>query len=181
MIPVLWKEVPPSETVGNESIVTQPVERPEKGFKYLPRIAYYHGSISNPNSSNNLTQWTAKLSTTQYTESGVYPRATFVDFEDASFPSLSYNDETIEPPLSGTSTLVKGLYSTYYEKMVSQMLLAPRIRTVYMNLKVQDVINIDLRKLVFFDGNLWRINRIVDFSPAKNTATKVEFIQWFEV
>ena len=181
MIPVLWKEVPPSETVGHESIVTQPVERPEKGFKYLPRIAYYHGSIVNPNSANNLTQWTAKLSTTQYTESGVYPRATFVDFEDASFPSLSYNDETIEPPESGTSTLVKGLYSTYYEKMVNQMLLAPRIRTVYMNLKVQDVINIDLRKLVFFDGNLWRINKIVDFSPAKNTATKVEFIQWFEV
>lgn len=181
MIPVLWKEVPPSETIGHESIVTQPVERPEKGFKYLPRIAYYHGSIVNPNSANNLTQWTAKLSTSQYTESGVYPRATFVDFEDASFPSLSYNDETVEPPKSGTSTLVKGLYSTYYEKMVSQMLLAPRIRTVYMNLKVQDVINIDLRKLVFFDGNLWRINRIVDFSPAKNTATKVEFIQWFEV
>ncbi len=181
MIPVMWKEVPPSETVGHESIVTQPVERPEKGFKYLPRIAYYHGSIVSPNSSNNLTQWTAKLSSSQYTESGVYPRATFVDFEDATFPSLSYNDETVEPPESGTSTLVKGLYSTYYEKMVNQMLLAPRIRTVYMNLKVQDVINIDLRKLVFFDGNLWRINKIVDFSPAKNTATKVEFIQWFEV
>ena len=110
-----------------------------------------------------------------------YPRATFVDFEDASFPSLSYNDETIEPPFSGTSTLVKGLYSTYYEKMIKQMLQSPRIRTVHMNLKSQDIINLDFRKLIFFDGSLWRINKIVDYSPAKNITTKVEVIQWFEV
>ena len=50
-----------------------------------------------------------------------------------------------------------------------------------MNLKSQDIINLDFRKLIFFDGSLWRINKIVDYSPAKNITTKVEVIQWFEV
>jgi hypothetical protein len=94
---------------------------------------------------------------------------------------LSFRDENITPPNSGTTTTVKGLYNTYYKKMVTQMTKSPRIRSVYVNLKIKDVLNIDLRRLVFFDGSMWRINKIVDFSPAKNIPTKVEFIQWFEV
>tara|TARA_R100000773_G_C4220992_1_gene119831 strand:+ start:101 stop:2782 length:2682 start_codon:yes stop_codon:yes gene_type:complete len=181
LIPVMWSEVPPSVTIGFDSNIVPPVERPEKGYKYEPRIAYYHGQVNNPNNSNYVTRFDREISANNFLGSTSYPRATFVDFEDASFPSLSYNDETIEPPFSGTSTLVKGLYSTYYEKMIKQMLQSPRIRTVHMNLKSQDIINLDFRKLIFFDGSLWRINKIVDYSPAKNITTKVEVIQWFEV
>ena len=64
------------------------------------------------------------------------------------------------------------------------MIFLNRTNTVSIggiNLKIKDVINIDMRRLVFLDGSMWRINRIVDFSPAKNVTTKVELIQWFEV
>ena len=183
LIPVMWKEVVPEATVGFDSGSSYIVERPDKGYNYEPRILYYQGQIVTPNSTNHLTLWSVNysLAAPYVLDISNYPRATFVDYEDASFPSLSFRDENITPPNSGTTTTVKGLYNTYYKKMVTQMTKSPRIRSVYVNLKIKDVLNIDLRRLVFFDGSMWRINKIVDFSPAKNIPTKVEFIQWFEV
>jgi hypothetical protein len=179
----MWKEVVPDATVGFDSGSSYIVERPDKGYNYEPRILYYQGQIVTPNSTNHLTLWSVNysLAAPYVLDISNYPRATFVDYEDASFPSLSFRDENITPPNSGTTTTVKGLYNTYYKKMVTQMTKSPRIRSVYVNLKIKDVLNIDLRRLVFFDGSMWRINKIVDFSPAKNIPTKVEFIQWFEV
>tara|TARA_A100001391_G_scaffold54750_3_gene33426 strand:- start:3935 stop:6586 length:2652 start_codon:yes stop_codon:yes gene_type:complete len=185
LIPAMWTEIVLENTIGSESAAFQPVERPDKGFNYEPRIAYYHGLVQNPNNTNYQTRWSSK----ELNSAGnpitfqnlVYPRATFVDYEDSSFASLSYNDEIISPPRSGTSTTVKGLYSVYYKKMIQQLIKSPRIRTLNLNLKIKDVRNIDLRNLVMIDGQYYRINKIVDFSPAKNITTKVELIQWFEV
>tara|TARA_R100000734_G_C3317876_1_gene111405 strand:- start:723 stop:3365 length:2643 start_codon:yes stop_codon:yes gene_type:complete len=182
LIPVMWKEIVDDLTVGFECPINN-LQRPEKGFSYEPRILYYHGQVVSPNNSNHLTQWSVYYSLTApyYLNISNYPRATFVDYEDASFPSLSYNDEQITPPLSGTTTTVKGLYNTYYKKMIKQLSKSPRIREVNVNLNIQDIINLDLRRLVFFQGSMWRINKVVDFSPAKNKTTKVELIQWFEL
>ena len=65
--------------------------------------------------------------------------------------------------------------------MIKQLSKSPRIREVNVNLNIKDIINLDLRRLVFFQGSMWRINKVVDFSPAKNKTTKVELIQWLEV
>ena len=42
------------------------------------------------------------------------------------------------------------------------------------------MILIDLRRLVYIDGSYWRVNKIIDYSPAKNELTKVEMVQWTE-
>ena len=64
---------------------------------------------------------------------------------------------------------------------MEQLKSNPRIRTAQINLHIKDILNLDMRKLVYLDGSWWRINKIVDFSPAKNETTKVELIQWVEV
>ena len=46
---------------------------------------------------------------------------------------------------------------------------------------MNDILTLDLSRLVYIDGVYWKINKIVDFSPAKNETTKVELIQWVEV
>ena len=56
----------------------------------------------------------------------------------------------------------------------------PRTRTVYLNLKLSDIIALDFRKLVYIDGVYWRINKVIDYQPNKNTVTKVELLYWQE-
>jgi len=109
------------------------------------------------------------------------PRATFVDWDNDSgnkFTNLSYNDEIINPPTTSTSTTVEGLYSVYWKKMIDQLKANPRIRVMFLNLNSSDIATLDLSKLVYINGTYWRINKIIDYAPLKNTTTKVEFIQW---
>jgi len=57
----------------------------------------------------------------------------------------------------------------------------PRLRTVYIDLKTTDIINLDFRKLVYIDGVYWRINKVVDYQPNKNQPTKVELVEWLQL
>lgn len=40
-----------------------------------------------------------------------------------------------------------------------------------------DVFQLDFRRLVYIDGNLWRLNRVIDFNPNSNETTKCEFLK----
>ena len=157
------------------------VERPDKLYKYNPRILLYQGYIDNPNNSNIVTGWNYWDTINSSVYSNQTPRATFVDWDNNSgdkFTNLSFNDEIIQPPTTSTSTTVEGLYSVYWEKMIEQLKANPRIRTMHINLNSSDIATLDLSKLVYINGSYWRINKVVDYSPLKNTTTKVEFIQW---
>ena len=177
LIPVMWEE--PS-IVGDLGSGTNP-SRPDKGFEFAPRIAYYHGDNYTPNIGNIITRWTKAIGSS-FTQSLVtYPRATFVDWEDPTFPSLSYDDETVTPANTTVSTNVEGLYSVYWKNMIEQLKEAPRIRKATINLKIKDILSLDMRKLIYLEGSWWRINKIMDFSPAKKETTKAELIQWIEV
>ena len=165
--------------------------RPQKIFKYNPRIFYYDGYVQNPNNANLQTFWMKKTQAPSSTSAQLfnplpdYPRATFVDWEDISFSNkfanLSYDDEDIQPPLDSSPPVTKlGLFNTYYKKMIDQLKANPRIRVMHFNLKKSDMINLDLSRLIYIDGTYWRINKIIDYSPVKNITTKVECVQWIE-
>ena len=180
MIPVMWEDIVPSVTVGVNASYS-PVYRPEKGDKYVPRILYYHGNVVSPNTLNYYTNWSKQTATNITSAHSAYPRATFVDWEDTTFASLSYNDESVTPPFTTNTVNVKGLYNTYWKNMIEQLKASPKIRVINLNLKIKDIINLDMKKLIYLDGSWWRINKIVDFSPSKTKTTKVELIQWLEV
>ena len=157
------------------------VERPDKIYKYNPRILLYQGYIDNPNNSNIVTGWNYWDTINSRVYSYQTPRATFVDWDNNSgdkFTNLSFNDEIIQPPTTSTQTTVEGLYSVYWKNMIEQLKANPRIRTMHINLNSSDIANLDLSKLVYINGSYWRINKVVDYAPLKNTTTKVEFIQW---
>ncbi len=185
---VLVPVINSSESLYGFNVNARPsdYERPPKIFKYNPRILYYDGYVTNPNSTNMLTFF--KLYNPVGSPQGVlqtHPRATFVDWEDISFSNkfanLSYDDEDIQPPNDSSPAVTKlGLYNTYYKKMIDQLKANPRIRVMHFNLKKSDMINLDLSRLIYVDGTYWRINKIVDYSPIKNVTTKVECVQWIE-
>ena len=54
----------------------------------------------------------------------------------------------------------------------------PRIKIAYFNLKLTDITELDLRKLVYVNGTYYRINRIIDYKPNSTEVTKVELVLW---
>jgi len=156
--------------------------RPDKIIKYLPRIMKFKGHVQSPNVANFMTTWVYQDGSGPHGASSS-PRAVFVDWEDTSInlmDNLSFADEIINPPMTATLQYSAGLYTLYWRNMIEQYKANPRIRTYHVKLDMSDMITINLRRLAYIDGSYWRINKIIDFAPAKNELTKVEFIQWTE-
>ena len=78
----------------------------------------------------------------------------------------------------GDYSIGNGLFQTYYKQMIEMIKENPRVRTLQVNLKIKDIINLDLRKLVYIDGDYWRINKVADYAPLTNKTTKVELVKW---
>jgi len=154
--------------------------RPDK-VVFKPHILYFDGYVKDGSAQQNNHKWFYEVSSGLSSSSSTYPRAVFVDTmqTNTSFTSrinLSYNDEVHDD-----GSIMKGLFTSYWKGMIEQNKLNPRIRTIFLNLKLIDILGIDLSKLVYLDESWWRINKIVDYNPAKNETTKVELIQWFDV
>jgi len=154
---------------------------PFRGDKeeFDPKIAWYDGNTANGSAGNE--RWLNMTSAATTNTSQTYPRCVFVDrvqtggnFEDRI--NLAYSDEYHD-----SGSVLAGLYHNYWKNMIEQLKLNPRIRTMHIKLSINDIMNLDLKKLVYLDGTYWRVSRIVDYSPAKTETTKVELIQWFEV
>ena len=187
----LWQN--PDET-SNSSRADTP-----KGNEFLPRLLYWKkyspASAIDTRMQAIVQTWsgiTEKIipdASTATVEnniiSNVFPQATSINRHDVNSPVLSYgnvwiNDYNDATGVFASSTTGEGLFETYYRKMFAMMQSSPRVRTVYFDLGLTDIINLDFRKLVYIDGVYWRINRVLDYQPNKNTTTKVELLQWIE-
>lgn len=166
----------------------------DKGFDFLPRLLFYNRL----NPTTSVTSKFVKIQTwsdrgdeevrpdnTFGGLSGKYPQATSIDRNNSSSPVLSYGNVWVQNFSFDTGNLesnvvVKGLYDTHYKNMMEMLRSNPRIRTSYFDIKVNDIQSLNFRKLIYVDGCYWRINRIIDFFPSRNTTTKVELILWEE-
>tara|TARA_R100001440_G_C2521404_1_gene118923 strand:- start:1599 stop:4304 length:2706 start_codon:yes stop_codon:yes gene_type:complete len=177
--------------------------RPNKGFDFLPRLLYWKKYSADLTSSPtsicyklatvqlfNTSNKTIKAAQTSVTSSGtlseIYPQATSINREDINSMVLSYGNVYVTDydDINNTyadAVIAKGLYQTYYEKMVEMLKENPRVRTLSLNLKMTDIVNLDFRKLVYIDGCYYRINKIIDFKPLSNVTTKVELIEWLNL
>ena len=109
-----------------------------------------------------------------------------INRDDSSSPILSYGNVNVRDYDDATGVYTsyvagKGLFETYYKNMFEMFKAKPRLRTVYIDLKTTDIINLDFRKLVYIDGVYWRINKVVDYQPNKNQPTKVELVEWLQL
>lgn len=98
-------------------------------------------------------------------------------------PNLSFNDiYQSDTQLSFLDLFqFRGLYHTFYNRMVRQLKQKPRIKSVYLNLTQTDLALLDMQKLVYLDGLYYRINKIIDFKPHNEDSTKVELVEYFEL
>ena len=174
----LWTENVPSTSKSTRS---------EKGNDYMPRLMYYNTYL-------NGVGW--KYFSLQYWKDGTggstqlyniqIPQASSSDRQNINSPNLHYGNIWVGHYDKTTNTYAsnvakKGLYETYYKGKIHMLKQNPRIREVYVDLKMKDIANLDLRRLVYIDGVYWRINKIVDFKPNQNTTTKVELVEWVQI
>ena len=180
-----------------ENVSANDFVRPEKGFDFLPRLLYWNKYSPDPSNMNGkrafVQTWSSSIGIISAGVTGssgllstTYPQATMVDRDKTASPVLSYGNiwvrdyddvnKTYASPVVG-----EGLYHTYYNNMIEMLKQNPRLRTAYIDLKITDVISLDFRKLVYIDGVYWKINKILDYQPNKNQATKVELMEWFQL
>ena len=174
--------------------------RPDKGYDFTPRLLSW--LKNSPTSSlgvkrasvqtftnSQIKQLINKASVTSALPafvSGILPQANMYNRDYISEPNLAYgnmyyydyNDAT---NIYAAGTIQKGLFDTYYHNMFEMLKDKPRIRTIYIDLKVDDISNLDFRKLYYIDGSYWRLNRVVDYSVNKNQSTKVEIIEFLQI
>ena len=170
--------------------------RPNKGYEFLPRLLYWNkyspnlgGVTGLYNKRATVQTWSSAFgflladSSNSSVTSNIYPQATSINRDDSSSPILSYGNVNVRDYDDATEVYTsyaagKGLFATYYKNMFEMFKAKPRLRTVYIDLKVKDIITLDFTKLIYIDGVYWRINKVVDYQPNKNQSTKVELIEW---
>jgi len=173
--------------------------RPSKGNEFLPRLLYWNKQTCPSCTFSGLNQqkiaqvqtWNDTYAVISATDnitahlSSIYPQATSIDFDNTNSPVLSYGNiwgRNYDFTTASYTSLSarEGLYDTYYRYMFEMIKQTPRLRTVYIDLKITDITNLDFRKLIYLDGVYWRINKINDYMPNNNKPTKVELIEWIE-
>ncbi len=194
--------LPYSACLWQEVAFNWETNRPDKGYEFLPRLLYWNKysptGVPSPAGSFGMQKFATVQTWASYIRylnpnadfavsgsiiSNIYPQATSYNKDDSSSPILSYGNVNVRDYDDATLVYTsfasgKGLFETYYKNMFEMLKSKPRLRTVYVDLKVKDIILLDFTKLIYIDGVYWRINKVVDYQPNKNQSTKVELIEW---
>jgi hypothetical protein len=77
-----------------------------------------------------------------------------------------------------SANLFNGFWSDYVAEITdkdSKLLIC----NVY--LKITDIYGLDFSKLIYIDGALWRLNKVIDYNPTNPESTKCEFLRVIEL
>ena len=189
-IACLWQEAE-----GGVYLSPNSTTRPDKGYDFQPRILFWKKYSPDLSGATCLKYAVAQTWDSTFKGifadqnvagvfiSNVFPQATSYNRDDSSSPVLTYGNVWVRDyddaaNTYGAYSIGNGLFQTYYKQMIEMIKENPRVRTLQVNLKIKDIINLDLRKLIYIDGDYWRINKISDYAPLTNKTTKVELVKW---
>lgn len=77
-----------------------------------------------------------------------------------------------------SANLFNGFWSDYVAEITdkdSKLLIA------FFRLTDMDIYNLDFSRLIYIDGALWRLNRVIDYRPLANDVTQVELLKVIEL
>jgi hypothetical protein len=74
------------------------------------------------------------------------------------------------------------LFTAYWGNYVAEITNRDsKLLSCYLHLKVEDISNLDFSRLIYIDGSLWRLNKIIDYNPMENKTTQVELLKVIEL
>ena len=77
-----------------------------------------------------------------------------------------------------TANLFNGFWSDYIAEITDK---DSKLLTCNVYLKISDIYGLDFSKLIYIDGALWRLNRVIDYNPTNPESTKCEFLKVIEL
>jgi hypothetical protein len=107
-----------------------------------------------------------------------YPYAGHLDDPDAPDADINFGvpKELYFTLVSGNlaNNLFNAYYSPYFAEITDK---DSKLLICEMKLTEKDIYELDFRKFIYIDGGLYRLNRIVDYSPGDNSTCKVELLR----
>ena len=74
------------------------------------------------------------------------------------------------------------LFNGYWSENIAEITdKDSKLLTCNVFLKETDIYGLDFSKLIYINGSLWRINKVMDYNPLDRQTTKVEFLKVIEL
>jgi hypothetical protein len=74
------------------------------------------------------------------------------------------------------------LYNAFWSEYINEIIdKDSKLLTCNIYLKTTDIYSLDFSKLIYIDGSLWRLNKVIDFNPNVPDSTKCEFLKVIEL
>ena len=131
-----------------------------------------------------ITNYTSPATATEDVGFVQFSIGTYDGVEHKIDPNLSFNDVKFLHEDVGTHTgnkTLRGLYHNFYAKMFAQLKNNPRVKTIFLKLKHNDILNFDFRNIIYIEGVYYRVNKIVDYKPHTNESTRVELVEHYDL
>ena len=142
-----------------------------KPFKSKIRLLYYLG-VKTTNST-----WLYESIVEGNQVQLNYPYAGHLDDPDTPTEDLNFGvpREVFYRAFSYTNN---NLFNKYHKQMVDEITDPnAKLVTAWFNLTPVDIFTLDFRDKFFFEGQFFRLNRVIDYNPLVNDLTKCEFIK----
>jgi hypothetical protein len=129
------------------------------------------------------TSWVIKNGMTTISSSLLtYPYAGHLDDPDLPAADINFGapKELFFTLLSGnlTANLFNGFWSDYIAEITDKN---SKVMTCNVYLTEADIFTLDFSKLIWIDGSLWRLNKVIDYNPMVKDTTKCEFLKVIEL
>ncbi len=83
---------------------------------------------------------------------------------------------------TATAVTAANLFAGYWSEYIAEITdKDSKLLTCSVKLNEVDIYNLDFSKLVYIDGSLWRLNKVLDYNPMDFNVTKVELLKVIEL
>jgi hypothetical protein len=115
--------------------------------------------------------------------------ASYSDYGYAGHLDDPYNPQadinwgvTKEVYYNPTSVTASNLFNGYWSEYIAEITdKDSKLLTCSLKLNEVDIYNLDFSKLIYIDGSLWRLNKVLDYNPMDFNVTKVELLKVIEL
>jgi hypothetical protein len=127
------------------------------------------------------TTWALKNGATTLASYTAYGYAGHLD--DPFNPQADINwGATKEVFYSATAVTAANLFNGYWSEYIAEITdKDSKLLTCSLKLNEVDIYNLDFSKLIYIDGSLWRLNKVLDYNPMDFNVTKVELLKVIEL
>ncbi len=125
--------------------------------------------------------WAIKNGATTLASYTAYGYAGHLD--DPFNPQADINwGATKEVFYSATAVTAANLFAGYWSEYIAEITdKDSKLLTCSVKLNEIDIYNLDFSKLIYIDGSLWRLNKVLDYNPMDFNVTKVELLKVIEL